>query len=79
MLITQHTAAGLCLANRRPGVRAVLGLDATAAASDVAAVSANLLVVDPVIAGPFQLKQMASQFCRGGPAVCPEVFRDRLG
>jgi hypothetical protein len=79
MLITKHTAAGLCLANRRPGVRAVLGVDATTAASDVAAVGANLLVVDPLIAGPLQLKQMASRFCRGGPAVCPEVFRERLG
>ena len=79
MLVTKHTAAGLCLANRHPGVRAVLGLDAATAASDVASVGANLLVVDPDTIGPFQLKRMAIQFCRGGPAVCPEVFGNRLG
>ena len=78
MLVTKHTAAGLCLANRHPGVRAVLGLDAATAASDVASVGANLLVVDPDTIGPFQLKRMAIQFCRGGPAVCPEVFGNRL-
>jgi hypothetical protein len=78
MLVTKHTAAGLCLANRHPGVRAVLGLDAATTASGIAAVGANLLVVDPGNTGPFQLKQLASQFCRGGPAVCPEVFADRL-
>ena len=79
ILATKHTAAGLCLANRRPGVRAVLGLDATTTAADIAAVGANLLVVDPGTTAPFQLKQIATQFCRGGPAVCPSVFRDRLG
>ncbi len=79
MLVTKHTAAGLCLANRHPGVRAVLGLDADTAASGIAAVGANLLVVDAGRIGPFQLKRMATQFCRGGPAVCPEVFADRIG
>ena len=79
MLVTKHTAVGLCLVNRHPGVRAVLGFDTAIAASDVASVGANLLVVDSGAMEPFQLKQMATQFCRGGPAVCPEVFADRLG
>jgi propanediol dehydratase small subunit len=78
ILVTEHAAAGLCLANRHQGVRAVLGSDPATTASDVAAVGANLLVVDPRVIGPFQLKQMATQFCRSGPAVCPEVFGDRL-
>lgn len=79
MLVTKHTAAGLCLSNRHPGVRAVLGLDEGTTATGVASVGANLLVVDPGTMGAFQLKRMASQFCRGGPAVCPEEFGDRLG
>ena len=78
MLVTKHTAAGLCLANRQRGVRAVLGLDAATTASDVASVGANLLVVDPGTIGPFQLRRMAAQFCQGGPAACPEVFGSRL-
>ena len=78
ILVTKHTAAGLCLANRHPGVRAVLGFDAATTASDAASVGANLLVIDPGAVGPFQLKRIAAQFCHGGPAVCPEVFADRL-
>ncbi len=78
LLTTRHTAAGLCLANRRPGVRAVLGLDANTIATDVAEVGANLLVVDPGTTDSFQLKQMATQLCRSGPAECPQVFSDRL-
>ena len=47
VLVTPHAAAGLCLANRLSGVRAVAGVDAPAVAAASAAVGANLLVVDP--------------------------------
>jgi hypothetical protein len=78
LLLTEHTAAALCLANRRRGVRAILGADAAAVAAAAAAVGANLLVVDPAATGSFPLKQMAAEFCRGGTRRCPEVFRERL-
>ena len=38
VLVTPHWAAALCLANRRPGIRAALGLDVPAAAAATAAV-----------------------------------------
>ncbi len=79
VLATPHWAAALCLANRRPGVRAVLGLDVPAAAAATAAVGANLLVIDPDGGTMFQWKQMASEFCRGGIRGCPAVFGQRLG
>lgn len=79
VLLTRHTAAGLCLANRLRGVRAVLGTDAAAAAQAVSSVGANLVVVDPTATGPFQLKQIVTEFCRGGTRQCPQVFRERLG
>ena len=41
VLLTRHTAAGLCLANRLGGVRAVAGVDAPAVAAAAAAVGAN--------------------------------------
>lgn len=79
LLLTEHVAAALCLANRVRGVRAAAGLDAASVARDSAAVGANLLVADPAAAGPFVLKQMVVQFCRHGPRDCPKVFLQRLG
>jgi hypothetical protein len=78
VLLTRYTAAGLCLANRLRGVRAVIGADAPAVASAAAAIGANLLVADPNAGTFFQLKQMVAEFCRGGVRPCPEVFRTRL-
>jgi hypothetical protein len=78
VLLTPHTAAGLCLANRLRGLRAVTGGDAPAVAAAAAAVGANLLVVDPQAGTFFQVKQMVAEFCRGGVRPCPAVFRARL-
>ena len=75
VLLTPHTAAGLCLANRLRGLRAVTGGDAPAVAAAAAAVGANVLVVDPRAGTFFQLKQMVAEFCRGGVRPCPAVFR----
>jgi hypothetical protein len=78
VLLTPHTAAGLCLANRLRGLRAVTGGNAPAVAAATAAVGANVLVVDPQAGTFFQLKQMVTEFCRGGVRPCPAVFRARL-
>lgn len=78
VLLTRHTAAGLCLANRLRGVRAITGIDAPAVAGAAAAVGANMLVADPQAGTFFQLKQMITEFCRCGVRACPEVFHARL-
>jgi hypothetical protein len=78
-LLTPHVAAALCLANRHPGVRAVHASDIPTTAAAIAAVGANLLVVDPAGTTFFQMKQMLAEFCRGGVRECPEVFKKRLG
>lgn len=78
VLLTRHTAAGLCLANRLRGIRAITGADAPAVASASAAVGANMLVADPQAGTFFQLKQMVTEFCRCGVRACPEVFHARL-
>jgi hypothetical protein len=77
-VLTRHTAAGLCVANRLAGVRAVLGLDPAQVTSVAAAVGANVLVVDPAGGSLFWLKRMLDAFCGGGVRDCPEVFRKRL-
>lgn len=78
VLLTPHTAAGLCLANRLRGLRAVTAGDAPTVAAAAAAVGANVLVVDPRAGTFFQVKQMVTEFCRGGVRPCPAVFRKQL-
>jgi hypothetical protein len=78
VLLTRHTAAGLCLANRLAGVRAITGCEASTVATAAAAIGANLLVTDPGAGTFFQLKQMVTEFCRGGVRDCPAVFRAQL-
>ncbi len=72
VLLTRHVAAGLCLANRLRGVRAVSGID------DVDSVGANLLVLDPAAVSMYQLRQIVGSFCRAGVRQCPEALRERL-
>jgi hypothetical protein len=78
LLLTPHTAAALCLANRLAGVRAVLVNNANGTEADLSAVGANLLVADPQSVSLFKLARMAGDFYRGGVRPCPEVFKKRL-
>ncbi len=79
VLLTRHAAAGLCLANRLAGVRAIRGSSTDAVAAEAEAVGANLLVLDPSAIGLFTSQQIVLRFLRGGPRHCPAVFRKRLG
>jgi hypothetical protein len=79
VILSNHPAVAVCLANRHRGVRAVRGVEPSRLTSDLESVGANLMVVDPGAAGPFRLKQMVTQVCRRGPAACPEALRERLG
>ncbi|NUQ63479.1 MAG: hypothetical protein HUU20_13450 [Pirellulales bacterium] len=78
LLLTKYAAAAVCLANRLPGVRAVLATDPATVAADAASVGANLLVVNPVHSGLFRARQIIGQFYRQGPQECPAAFRERL-
>jgi hypothetical protein len=77
-VLTRHTAAGLCVANRLPGVRAVLGTDVAKISAAADAVGANVLVADPADGSLFWLRRLLDAFCVGGVRECPEVFRKRL-
>ena len=79
LLWTRHTAAGLCLANRHAGVRAVLATGVSATAAAVSAVGANVLVVDPAVGTAYEKKQILREFCLGGIRECPEALKERLG
>ncbi|MBN2580510.1 MAG: hypothetical protein JXB10_16110 [Pirellulales bacterium] len=78
VLLTPHTAAALCLANRRSGVRAILGGELRNLPGDAAAVGANALIVDPKTTGSYQVRQMIESFGAGGVRPCPKVFIQQL-
>ena len=78
LILTREPSAALCLANRHTGVRAVVGFDARQVAADLAAVGGNVLAIDWATHTLFQIKQMASELCRGAPRACPEDLKERL-
>jgi hypothetical protein len=78
VMLTPHTATALCLANRRPGVRAVLGDDVRTLPKDIEAVGANTLIVNPKRVGRYALQQMVQAFGGGGVRSCPKVFAKHL-
>ena len=78
LLWTRHTAAGLCLANRHPGVRAVLAAGVSATAAAVSAVGANVLVVDPAVGTAYEKRHILRDFCLGGIRHCPDALKERL-
>jgi hypothetical protein len=78
LILTPYEAETLCLANQLPGVRAVAGREPVQVAADVAAVGANVLVVNPKKTGPYAIRQILTEYCRGGVRACPEVFKGRL-
>ncbi|GAB6185202.1 hypothetical protein [Thermopirellula anaerolimosa] len=76
VIVTSHVAAGVCLANRLEGVRAVAGRRPNDVTIDAAAVGANVLVAD-ARQGVFQIKRMIAEFARS-PLQCPEAFARHL-
>ncbi len=78
LILTRQTAAGLCLANRLDGLRAIFACSPDGVAAGAPAVGANILVANT--ASPlFELRRTVANFCRGGVKPCPEVFHKQLG
>ncbi|NMC19400.1 MAG: hypothetical protein GYA33_03170 [Thermogutta sp.] len=76
VVVTSLIAAGVCLANRLSGVRAVAARRPNEVALDAAAVGANVLVAD-ARQGVFQVKRMIVEFARA-PRQCPEALAPHL-
>ncbi len=79
LLLTRHTPAAMCLANRHQGVRAVLATDVMTTVAAVKAIGANLLVADPTTLGGGRLKRIVLDYCKAGMRPCPRVFEKELG
>jgi hypothetical protein len=79
VLWTRHTAVALCLANRNKQLRAVLAASVPATTAAVAAVGANVLVIDPTAGTMYERKQVLRAFCLGGIREFPEELKEILG
>ncbi|MCL4190977.1 MAG: hypothetical protein KJZ87_04460 [Thermoguttaceae bacterium] len=78
LIVSTHPAMALRLAGRHRGLRAVWGVDSGRLERDLADIGANVLVVDPRTTSPYQIRRMLVDFCRRGPAECPELLRKAL-
>lgn len=72
LLLTAATAAALCVANRRSGVRASYAQSVEQVDDGIQSVGANLLVTNPTTTSYFQLQRMVTRFCDPAPRTCPE-------
>ncbi len=78
LIVTTHPAMALRLASRHHGLRPAWGVDTGRLERDLADIGANVLVVDPRTTSPYQIRRMLVDFCRRGPAECPELLRKAL-
>lgn len=78
LVLTSETAAVVCIANRRPGVRAAAAASVAATPRVVRSVGANLLAVDPAGRTMFEMQRIISQFVAGAPYACPAEFAKEL-
>ena len=79
LLITEQTAAAICLANRQSGVRAALAGDPASLPAAIQQVAPNMLVVDPRGKSPFAWKRLLKTWSDAGERACPEHLRKTLG
>jgi hypothetical protein len=78
LLITGATDVALCLANRRSGVRAVLGAEPQGVRRAVESIGANLLVLDLAGKSMFQQIKIVKEFTHPGPRSCPQAWARSL-
>jgi hypothetical protein len=74
LLLTNNPLAAVCRANRHRSVRAAIGNNAMEVGRALAAIGANLLIVEPQGRGAFALRQAARAFCRGASG-CPAEWK----
>ncbi len=78
LLLTEITTAALCLANRRPRVRAVEVTTIASLTNAVAQVGVNLLVVDPRTITLTSLCRVVDRFCECWPIGCQSKYDNYL-
>ena len=73
-LVTHEAPLAMCLAARQPGVRPLWAVDRRRLRTDMAAIGANLLVVDPAGLSFYAVQQLLEEFLRT-ERVCPETLK----
>ena len=76
-VLTDYSAAAMCIANRQASIRAVLGTDPALIKTDADQIGANLLVVDPVRCGPYKTQSLLKIFVSEGVRNVPKSLFSR--
>jgi hypothetical protein len=72
VVLSGYSAAAVCIANRKPSLRAVQGTDPTILKTDVDQIGANLIVVDPVRCGQYKTQSLLKVFLANGVRKTPK-------
>ncbi|HEY2759321.1 MAG TPA: hypothetical protein VGI75_01220 [Pirellulales bacterium] len=78
MILTDNVTAALCLANRRREIRASNAANRGDVNEVLHSVGANLLVVDALRRGKFEVQRIAEAFATAPPAECPAQWKTWL-
>jgi hypothetical protein len=79
LLLTDQPALAVCLANRTRGARAFSADNEEDVRRGMAAIGANLLVLEPRGRSLFQLTRLAAAFIDAESHECPAAYREALG
>ncbi len=74
VVLTNYSAGAMCVANRHPNLRAVLGFEPAALKIDAGQTGANVLVLDPDRSGPFKSRELLKTFLDGGVRKVPKYL-----
>jgi len=75
IIVTNHSAAAMVLANRHAAIRAIVGENTDQTAQDAAMTGANLLVLHADRLGAWRMKELARVFLANRSTQCPKIFR----
>ena len=74
IVLSEYSAAAVCVANRKENIRAVLGTEPNTLKIDAEQIGANLLVIDPIRSGLYKTQAMVKSFLADGVRKVPKYL-----
>ena len=74
IVLSEYSAAAVCVANRNENIRAVLGTEPNTLKIDAEQIGANLLVIDPTRSGLYKTQAMVKSFLADGVRKVPKYL-----
>ena len=74
IVLSEYSAAAVCVANRKENIRAVLGTEPNTLKTDAEQIGANLLVIAPIRCGLYKTQAMVKSFLADGVRKVPKYL-----